>query len=381
MKSFEYQRTNRFFAQCPGKMENIAMEEIKEYGVKNLKKSYRGFWFKGKLEHLYRINFRARLVSRILAPLISFNCHSSRYLYNTAIKLDWTKLLSIDNTFAIFSNVSNSKIKHSHYATQVLKDAIADHFNNKFDKRPNVDKKNPDIWINLFIHNNYARISFDTSGGPLHKRGYRKSSVTAPMQEILAAAIIRLSGWKGDKILFDPMCGSGTLLSEALLDYCRLPSALNRTSFGFEHLPDFKPEIWKKIKNDTERLSRKLPKSLIFGNDIDKNSVETARQNINSLPYGKNISLTNDDFRNHSGFKDSIIVTNPPYGIRLGNKQKIKKLYNDFGDYLKNRCKGSTAFIYIGDRDMISELRLRPSRKIPLVNGNIDGRLVKLKIF
>ncbi len=378
---FEYQKTGRFFAQVAGKMEELAAAELKEFGIKEINTVYRGIWFKTDLEHIYRINYRARLISRVLAPIISFDCHSTKYLYTTARKIKWDEFLSKDNTFAIFANVSNSIINHSKYAALVLKDAIADYFMDLTEERPSVDREKPDVWINLHIEKNIAHISIDTSGGPLHKRGYRTQSVPAPMQETLAAAIIRLSGWNGDQPLWDPMCGSGTLLCEALMHYCRIPAANRRINFGFQHLPDYDPKKWEKIEKDGVRLSRDLPEKLIYGSDIDPYSVMVSRKNLNTFTEGKNVNVNELDFRKHPGIKDSVIICNPPYGVRLGDENQLKVLYKEFGDFLKNKCKGSTAYIYCGNRDLIGSIGLKPGFKIPLVNGNLDGRLIKIEIY
>ena len=380
-RMFEYKKTGRFFAQVAGKMEELGAAELKEFGVKEIKPVYRGVWFKTDLEHIYRINYRCRLITRVLAPLLSFDCHSTNYLLKTASQIEWDEFLSPKDTFAIFATVSNSKINHSHYASLVLKDAVVDYFREKTGERPSINRENPDVWINLHIENNKAHISLDTSGGSLHKRGYRLQSVTAPMQETLAATIIRLSGWNGTTPFMDPMCGSGTLLSEALLHYCRIPSAFRRKKFGFENLPDFDKEKWQKIKDDGERLQRDLPENLIFGSDIDKDAVYAAIANLNSLPQGKKVKIEQADFRELAGMENTTIICNPPYGLRIGNSTELKGLYKAFGDFLKQKCKGSTAWIYCGNRELIGSLGLKPSAKIPLMNGNLDGRLVKIEVY
>ena len=199
---------------------------------------------------MYRVNYMTRLATRVLAPLLTFDCHSDKYLYKTAYSIPWSELLSVKSTFAIDANVTASRIKHSQYAAQKLKDAIVDQFREESGVRPNVETRDPDIWLNLFIRNNKATISFDTSGGSLHRRGYRVASVEAPMQETVAAAIIRYTGWDGARQLYDPMCGSGTLLAEAAMHYCRIPAGYLRKKFGFMRLPDFNNSLWKKIKQD-----------------------------------------------------------------------------------------------------------------------------------
>jgi len=378
---FEYQKTNRFFAQVAGKMEEYGAAELKEFGVKEITPVYRGVWFKTDLEHVYRINLWARLLTRVLAPLLTFSCHSTDYLYKTALKMEWDKLFTSENTFAIFATVSNSKITHSRYAALVLKDAIADYFQERDGKRPNVDREEPDIWINLHIDKNKAHISLDTSSGSLHKRGYRINSVPAPIQETLAAAIIRISGWNGKVPLMDPMCGSGTLLAESLLHYCRIPSAFNRKQFGFEFLPDFDSTKWQEIQTAGRRLRRPLINDLLIGCDIEQRAVNAARSNLNSLQNGHLVRIQKRDFREHPGLENGVIISNPPYGIRLGDEKQLESLYKDLGDFLKQKCKGSTAWIYCGNRNLISHLGLKPSRKIPLVNGNLDGRLLKVEVY
>jgi len=378
---FEYQKTGRFFAQCAGNSEEFAARELKEFGAKEIIPAYRGVWFVTDLEHLYRINYRARLITRVLATLISFDCHSEKYLYKIARELDWNEIMSPENTFAVFATVSNSNINHSHYSSLLLKDAIVDYFKDTKGTRPSVDTENPDIWINLHIEQNRARISLDTSGGSLHRRGYRVATIDAPMIETLAATMVRISDWNGDKPLWDPMCGSGTILAEALLHYCRIPSAFRRDNFGFEYLPDFDKTLWESIKKDSSRLARKLPPDLISGSDINTRACFSAMKNINTLPDGINVSVKNMDFRDHSGLENGVIITNPPFGVRMGDNDSVAKLYKDFGDFLKHKCKGSTAFVYIGNRELIPSLGLKPSAKTPLVNGNLDGRLVKLEMY
>ena len=378
---FEYQKTGRFFAQIAGGIEELGVAELKEFGIKKVRQIYRGAWFKTDLEYVYRINYYSRLINRILAPLLTFDCHSTNYLQITASKIEWEKLFSLKDTFAIFATVSNSNIKHSQYASLVLKDAIVDYFREKTGKRPSIDTENPDIWINLHIERNKAVISLDTSGGSLHKRGYRLKSVKAPMQEILAAAIIKISGWDGTTKLLDPMCGSGTLLAEALLHYSKIPSAFRRKKFGFENLPDFDKKKWKEIKDESKRLQRDFPENLISGSDIDKNAVSTTQVNLNTIPQGEKIKVKQVDFRNLSGIENGTIICNPPYGIRMGNSGQLAELYRDFGDFLKQKCKGSTAWIYCGNRELIKSIGLKTSAKIPLKNGGLDGRLVKIEVY
>ena len=216
-----YQKSGRYFAQIAEGLEDLGGKELQELGARDIKSGHRGFYFSADKASLYRLNYCSCLLSRVLAPLIRFDCHSAKYLYKTACNIDWPSLIDLKNTFAVKANVSHSKITHSQYASLRLKDAIVDIFRKKTGKRPDVDTKTPDVLFNLHIQNNKATIYLDTSGASLHRRGYRSQSITAPMQEIVAAAIIRLSGWDGSRPLVDPMCGSVMRSYDALLqDSC-----------------------------------------------------------------------------------------------------------------------------------------------------------------
>ncbi len=378
---FEYQRWNRFFAQIANGIEELGVQELKELKATNIKPVYRGIYFEADKYTLYRINYMARIITRVIAPLISFQCHSTKYLYKTAKNINWDNILNLKQTFAISAHTSNSAITHSKYASLCLKDAIVDSFREKYNTRPSIDTIQPDIRLNLHINDNKATISIDTSGGSLHRRGYRINKVDAPMQENVAAAVIRLSKWDGTRPFYDIMCGSGTLICEALMSYSRIPSGFLRKNFGFQRLPDFDNNIWQNVKKEADANIREVPKGLINGSDISKQAVKAAKDNLSALPYGKNITLQTIDFKEIPSLENSIIVSNPPYGIRTGQKKDMEILYKDLGDFLKQRCKGSEAYIYCGKRELISKIGLKTSFKFPLANGPLDGRLIKLELY
>jgi len=378
---FEYQQTNQYFAQVAGGLEELGAEELSQLNALNIQPVFRGMFFEADKAALYRINYSSRFLTRILAPLIRFQCFHTDSLYQRAKAICWADLFTVDHTVAIFANVSHSRITHSQYAALRLKDAIVDHFREQLGRRPNVEKINPDIWINLHIENNRATISLDTSGGSLHRRGYRKETVEAPMQETVAAAIIRYAECDGSMPIYDPFCGSGTLLSEALMVYCHIPAGYLRKQFGFEVLPDFEKETWQSVKQQADHHVRELPEGLISGSDISAKAVKAARANFQCLPDGNKIKLSAIDFQNIENLTDCIIVCNPPYGIRLGKKQDLGKFYKAFGDFLKQRCQGSTAYIYFGNREHLKYIGLKPTWKKPLENGGLDGRLAKFEIY
>jgi putative N6-adenine-specific DNA methylase len=323
----------------------------------------------------------SRLVSRVLAPLVSFECPDSDVLYKQAKKIRWEEFITLKKTFSVDSNVSDSGISHSQYAGLRLKDAVVDYFRDRTNKRPNVDAREPDLQINLHIRKDVAHISIDASGGPLHKRGYREETIAAPMQETVAAAVIQLSEWDGSCALYDPMCGSGTLLCEALMHYCRIPAGIFRKKFGFEDLPDFNPIVFQQVKASADAMIRELPEGLISGSDISEDSVKAARTNLMGMHSGGRIRIEKTDFRQIPSLENTVIITNPPYGIRLEKGKNLDGFYSDLGDFLKQRCRDASAFIFFGEPAYIKHMGLKASWKKPLALGGLDGRLAKYKLY
>jgi len=379
--AYKYQQDSGYFAQIAEGVKEAGAEELAELGAKDITLQFRGIHFRADKATLYRINYLTRLVSRCLAPLIAFNCHDTDTLYKQAKQVRWEDLFAKGYTFAVSGTVSDSAISHSKFAALRLKDAVADYFTEKTGKRPDVSLRNPDILLNLHIRHDKAAISLDTSGGALHRRGYREETVSAPMQETVAAAIIRFAEWDGSVSLYDPLCGSGTLLCEALMQYCNIPAGVFRNKFGFEFLPDFDGSVWKQVKKEADASIRELPKGLIAGSDVSKKAVKAARTNIMGLHYGKNVSVERADFRKLPVIEGQVIVTNPPYGIRMGADEDLEALYKNLGDFLKQKCKGSTAYIYFGERGYIKKIGLKASWKKPIMAGGLDGRLVKYELY
>jgi putative N6-adenine-specific DNA methylase len=378
--TYQYQ-TSGYFAQAPGMMEELCKQELFELGATNTESAYRGVYFKADKTALYRINYTSRLLSRVLAPLITFHCHNTNVLIKMAEKIRWEEICSIDKTFAISASVAKSQITNSLYASQVLKDGIADYFRAKFGKRPNVETVNPDVRFNLHIEKDTAVISLDTSGESLHKRGYRLLAGEAPMQETLAAAIIRLSKWNGENPLWDCMCGSGTILCEALMHYCRIPAQKLRSKFGFFYLPDFDLKIWEEVKEDCDKKIRLLPQGLIIGSDKSQRIIEVAKSNLSRLPFGDNVDLSCHPFQHVKQFENGTLITNPPYGIRLGEIEEVRALYKELGDFLKTKCNGTSAFIYTGNPELRKSIGLKTSKRIPLVNGKLEGVLLQIDSY
>jgi 23S rRNA (guanine2445-N2)-methyltransferase len=378
---YQYQKDGHYFAQVAGSLKEAGVEEISELGAEDVRPEFSGIHFRADKSTLYRINYLTRLLSRCLAPLMSFACHDADMLYQKAKQIKWEDFFAKGDTFAVSGNVSDSAISHSKYAALRLKDAVADYFKEKTGRRPDVSVRNPDILLNLHIKNDQAVISLDTSGGALHRRGYREETVSAPMQETVAAAIIRFSEWDGSVPLYDPLCGSGTLLCEALMRYSNIPAGIFRNRFGFEFLPDFDGTVWKQVKKEADGHIRELPKGLIAGSDVSAEAVSAARTNLMGLHYGNNVSVERADFKKLPVLEKHVIVTNPPYGIRMGGDGNLEMFYQNFGDFLKQKCKGSAAFVYFGEREYIKNMGLKASWKKPIKAGGLDGRLVKYEMY
>ena len=375
---YDYQQNQTYTAQVADGIEDLAMDELLELGATDCQRGFRHVHFKASPEVMYRIVYRARLISRVLAPLTRFPCPTDQALYKAGMSVPWSDFLTVDQTFAIFANVSKSVIGHSQYAGLKLKDAVADWFRDHKGIRPSVDPRDPDLWLHLHIHEDVGTISVDVSGGSMHRRGYRVQSVDAPMNETVAAAMIRMSGWDAKSPLIDPLCGSGTILCEAFMHAANLPAGLLRGKFGFLRLPDFKPDLWnRELARETvvEQVTN------LRGSDIDPVAVEATRQNLSRLPGGDEIIVGRRDFFQRDDMTGTTIVTNPPYGIRLGKSDDMPLWFKRFGDHLKRRCAGSTAYVYFGDRGLLKCIGLKPEWKKPLKNGGLDGRLAKFVLY
>lgn len=379
--TYLYQKTQSYFAQMPDDVKEQAASELRELGAQDVRPAYRGIHFSADRKTLYRINYHTRLTTRILAPLLTFDCHSDRYLYKQAQQIPWEDFLTTAGTFAVFATVANSTITHSQFAALRLKDAVVDYFRTRQGRRPSIDTRNPDVWFNLHIDQNRATISLDTSGGSLHRRGYRLDSVSAPMIETLAAAVIRLSGWQGDTPLYDPCCGSGTLLCEAYLHASHTPAGILRRTFGFEKLPDFDTNLWKEVIREGKKLIIPVAPGIVAGSDIAFDAVEIARRNCDVIDPGHRIRIAQRDIFTIDDLRGKTIVCNPPYGIRMGKTVDLNEFYRKLGDFFKQRCAGSTAYVYFGEREYIKKVGLKPAWKKELSNGGLDGRLVKYDLY
>lgn len=378
---FLYQHDNRYYAQANPGLVEIAATELTALGARDPRRTGGGVAFEADLETLYRINYQARLVSRILAPLAEFDCRGPDDLYRGAKAVAWERIFSPGHTFAVFANVRSQTLRHSGFAALRVKDAVADRFRERLGRRPDVDPKSPDLWIALHLEADRATVSLDTSGGSLHRRGYRRQTVEAPIQETLAAAMVHWSQWDFRRPLVDPMCGSGTLVCEALMAACRIPSGYLRRRFGFAFLPDYDNRRWGAIKRHADDQIRAVPAGLIQAGDIAPQAVSAARTNLALLPHGEKVRVRRCDLQDWHNLENALILCNPPYGIRLSRDTDLAGWYARLGDFLKRRCRGATALIYFGQRAHLKHIGLRPTWKKPVPSGGLDGRLARFDMY
>ena len=347
-------------------LENVLASEIRALGGESVVVERRAVSFTGDQKLMYKANFHLRTALKILKPIAEFEVSKRDELYDHAKKIPWTDYLALGKSFAIDSTVQSEMFVNTMYASLKVKDAIVDHFREVTGKRPSVNPEDPDIRINVYLMGNHCILSLDSSGESLHKRGYRVGQGDAPINEVLAAGMIMLTGWQGEKDFLDPMCGSGTLLIEAAMIAKGIPPGMYRKSFGFEQWPDFNEELFADIYNGEYE---KEITCKIVGSDISIKDISISRANIKSASLTKVIELQVQDIITLSPpFSGGLIVTNPPYGERM-KPQSIAELYASIGNTLKNRFAGFEAWIISSSLDGLKSIGLKPAKKIDLFNG------------
>lgn len=361
-------------------LENVLADELKELGATDVETGKRVVAFKGDKAIMYRANFCCRTALRILKPIYKFNADNIDELYESAKKYNWDKILNVKRTFSIDSTVYSDEFRHSKFVTYKVKDAIADYFNEKYGERPSIRVTNPDVMIDVHISGNEVTISLDSSGESLHKRGYRVAQTEAPINEVLAAGIIKLSGWDGKSNFYDPMCGSGTFLIEAALIAANINPGVYRNSFAFERWDDFDVDLFESIYND-DNNEREFEYK-IYGSDISPKAIGIARSNIKSARVGKYIDVDVKPFQEITSIPEGggILITNPPYGERI-KSEDMEALYDSIGTMLKNEFKGFNAWIISENNDTFDKIGLKPSLKYPVLNGSIECELRQFVIF
>ncbi len=361
-------------------LEDVLAEEILSIGGWNVKTLSRAVSFDCDKKLLYKANLTLRTALRILIPIADFKLKEAKTLYYEARKIDWAQIFNFDKTFSVNSYATEPFFRNSNYASLLVKDAIADLFTEKTGTRPNVDKHQSQVVIDVYVNQKNAVISIDATGESLHRRGYRLEKNLAPLNEVLAAGVILLSEWDRETTFIDTMCGSGTLPVEAAMIAQNIPPNLKRKNFSFKHWKNFDLFLFNKVRNTLKRNISES-KSQIFASDIDEKAISISIANANRAGVENVIQFSTssfEDFHPPEGKKHLII--NPPYDERL-KEESITDLYRNIGDTLKQKYSNTTAWIFTGNTTARKSIGLKPSRKIPLYNGPIESRLLKFEIY
>jgi len=360
-------------------LEGVLADELRALGADDVTEGNRVVYFKGDKEMLYRANFACRTAVRVLKPFLTLNSTSADDLYEQLRTFDWEQLMTVDTTFAIDATVYSENFSNSRFVTYRVKDAIADYFNDKYGKRPSIRLSNPEIRFDIHISGREVTLSLDSSGEPLFKRGWRVSQTDAPINEVLAAGIILLSGWDGKTDLIDPMCGSGTFLIEAALIAANIAPGVYRDSFAFQQWPDYDADLFDKIYNDDSNEREFAHK--IYGSDVEGKAIAIARANVKSAGLNKYIELERRDINDINEVPaGGTLISNPPYGERL-NVEDIESLYRDMGYKFKHTFKGYNVWIICYDNELSYKIGLKPSVRYKLNNGGLDCELLQYVIF
>jgi putative N6-adenine-specific DNA methylase len=374
--------TERFFATCGRGIEPVLADELRVLGAAEVVPGRGGVSFRGDLTLLYQANLWLRTAIRVLRPIFETDVSSPDELYETVRSLDWARYLTPEHTLAVDCNVRDSHITHSKYAALRVKDAICDQFVEKCGKRPSVDVDQPMIGLNLHIHRDHAVLSLDSSGESLHKRGYRPIQTRAPLNEALAAALVLLTGWRGDRPFADPLCGSGTLAIEAAWIALRRPPGLTRKRFGFQGWMDFDIELWTSLRDEARRgVGRMLP-APILASDARGDAVSFAINNARAAGIGHLLRFDKRDVRDFQPPPGSagVLLCNPPYGERIGEEKNLFALYRLLGEVFAQRCRGWTVYVFTGNPRLAAAIGLQPAAETPLYNGKIPCRLLKFEL-
>ena len=364
-------------------LEPVLASELIELGADDVKIERRAVSFSGDMRMLYKANFCLRTASRILVPIAAFHAKDADEVYEQTKQIDWSLFMSVETGFAIDSTVYSDTFRHSKYVTYRVKDAIADWWMDREQRRPNVRLTNPNLMLNVHISGEQVTLSLDSSGESLHKRGYRVANTEAPINEALAAGMLLLAGWKGQSDFYDPMCGSGTLLIEAALIARNIAPGIFRKSFAFEKWNDFDRDLFEEIYNDDSQ--ERDFKYHIYGSDASFYAVQAAQKNIREAGMQRDIDVRQIRIQEIHDIPTSdaglLVMMNPPYGERLAQDKDVMRLYAEIGTALKHHFEGATAWIISSNEEALKCVGLKPNKRIHLLNGELDCLFNKYEMF
>jgi putative N6-adenine-specific DNA methylase len=360
-------------------LEEVLESELIELGYQPKDRLNRAVKLEGTWQDVYFLNLHCRCAINVLVELRTFQIKQEKDLYKEAMKIDWTSLFDVRKTFAVKGAVNSTLFKHSQFPFLLVKDAIVDTFRDKVGDRPDVSVKTPQLVIDLYVREKEGVISINTSGAPLFQRGYRQSTGDAPLNEVVAAGLVRMSGWDRKSTLIDPFCGSGTILIEAALLASGIPSNIERTHYAFKHLKNFNDSEWNLIYDKAIKSVKELPCEL-YGSDIDPAVLMKAKRNARGFSFGRFIQFQVEDFADLQIPKGpGMLITNPPYGERLSTD--VEELYETIGSVMKHKMQGYTCWIISSSESGFKSIGLRPERKIKLFNGDLECSFRKYTIY
>ena len=360
-------------------LEDILAEELTALGAKDVVKGCRVVTFRGDKALMYRANFALRTAIRVLKPIKHFIAKSADEVYDKIKEIDWQEYIGEGKTFTVDSVVYSETFSNSRFVTYKVKDAIVDQFRERTGQRPNISVSDPDVRLNVHIHGEEATLSLDSSGESLHRRGYRQEAVEAPLNEVLAAGMILMTGWRGETDFIDPMCGSGTLPIEAALIACNIAPGVFRKEYAFEKWADFDADLFDEIYNDDSQ--EKEFEHHVYGYDIDFKAVNIATANVKAAGLTKHVTIAQQDFKDFQGTKEpAIIVTNPPYGERIST-HNLLETYKMIGERLKHAFKEGDAWVLSYKEECFQQIGLKASVKVPLYNGSLECEFRKYQMF
>ncbi len=369
-----------FFASCPRGLEALLAEELRGLGARTTEPVAGGVAFEGDMRTCYRANLESRLATRVLLRLARAPYASEQDVYEAALALPWPERFGVENSIRVDVNAIRSPLKSLEFATLRIKDAVCDRFRADHGRRPDVDTRFPQVRIQAFLDRASITLYLDTSGEPLHKRGYRKDAGEAPLKENLAAGILKLTGWDGREPLLDPMCGSGTLAIEAAMMALAVPPGHAR-GFGFERLAGFDAKAWKEIRGAALARAQAPRRLALFARDRYGDELKKARLNLEAAGLADCVELKQADVLDTGAPASAgVLVANPPYGARLGEDAALAEFYPKLGDTLKKYYAGWRCYLFSADSRLPKLLRLQASRRTPLYNGPLECRLYEYKI-
>ena len=370
----------QFFATCPRGLEALLADELLAQRALKIVVTDGGVSFEGNLETMYRVNLHSRIATRIMSRVGQGSYTTEEDIYKATFKLNWPSWFKVNQTIRVKVTGVKCPLKSLDFVTLRIKDAVCDRFREEGALRPSVSVRDPDVRIHAYLTQDQYQLYLDTSGAPLYQRGFRDVSVIAPLRENLAAGIIMLSGWIPGTPFLDPMCGSGTFLIEAAMMAVNQPPGMKRT-FGFQKLTSFDEGLWKKIESEAMNKMKPIEFLDIYGSDMDLRAVRVARHNLKVAGLEEVAKVIQSDFiKLEPPVSEGTLVTNPPYGQRIGEDEDLKEVYPVWAKHMKESFGGWNTYFLTADLEMPKDMRLKPSKKTPLYNGALECRLFEIKM-